>query len=170
MPQIKIYSAEKVDKPFRELAMRRFGYNKGAISKAAEEALLRWINSISTIDSILSKLVEKVKSDDRILAVILFGSYARKEANFRDIDVGLLISKAGNTLEVYSDYTAIMGGENHIDLSIINSLPIDVQSSIFNDAVVLYCADSDALYDYTIGIIKNSADVRHIIREALKTV
>ena len=34
-----------VEKEFRELAMRKFGYKKGSISKAIEEALLRWIQT-----------------------------------------------------------------------------------------------------------------------------
>lgn len=170
MSQIKIYSTEKVDKPFRALAMERFGYGKGAISKAAEEALIRWTSTISAINSLIEKIVRKAKEDRRILAVVLFGSYIRKDPNFRDVDVGLLLYKLEDSLNVYSDYAAFVGGENYLDLSIINSLPADVQSSIFNDAVVLYCSDDPALHDYTINLIKRSADSRHILQEALRTI
>lgn len=37
---------KKVEQRFREAAMRRFGYCKGALSKAVEEAILRWMSSI----------------------------------------------------------------------------------------------------------------------------
>lgn len=170
MSQIKIYSTKEVDKPFRALAMERFGYGRGAISKAAEEALIRWINNISAINSLIEKVVIKAKDDRRILAVILFGSYVRKDPNFRDVDVGLLLKNSEDSSRVYSDYAAFVGGENYLDISIINSLPIEVQSSVFNDAVVLYCSNYPALYDYTIDLIKKSADSRHILQEALRTI
>jgi len=170
MSQIKIYSTGQIDQAFRATAMKRFGYGRGAISKAAEEALIRWTSTINRINSLVEKIVEKSKKDNRILAVILFGSYARKDPNFRDVDIGLLLYKSEDFSNVYSDYAAFLGGENYLDLSIINSLPINVQSSIFNDAVVLYCLDSSALYDYTIDLIKKSADSRHILEEALRTV
>ena len=35
MSQIKIYSTERIDQWFRATAMKRFGYGRGAISKAA---------------------------------------------------------------------------------------------------------------------------------------
>ena len=100
----------------------------------------------------------------------MFGSYARKDPDFRDVDIGLLLYKSEDSPKVYSDYVSFLGGEDYLDLSIINSLPAEVQSSIFNDAVVLYCSNSSALYDYTIALIKKSADLRHILREALRTV
>ena len=170
MSQIKIYSTGQIDELFRATAMERFGYGRGAISKAAEEALIRWTSTITTINSLIEKIVEKAKRDNRIIAVILFGSYARKDPNFRDVDIGLLLYKQEDSSKVYSDYAAFFGGENYLDLTVINSLPSHVQSSIFNDAVVLYCSDSSALYEYTIDLIKKSADSRHIFEEALKTV
>ena len=36
----------RLERRFRELAMRRFGYSKGALSKAVEEAIIKWISSI----------------------------------------------------------------------------------------------------------------------------
>lgn len=37
---------EKLERKFRELAMRRFGYGKGALSRAVEEAVIRWVSSV----------------------------------------------------------------------------------------------------------------------------
>jgi len=42
---IRAKISEALEQRFRELAMKRFGYCKGALSKAAEEAILRWISS-----------------------------------------------------------------------------------------------------------------------------
>ena len=37
---------EKLERKFREAAMRRFGYGKGALTKALEEAVTRWISAV----------------------------------------------------------------------------------------------------------------------------
>jgi len=36
----------KLERKFRELAMRRFGYGKGSLSRAMEEAIIRWISIV----------------------------------------------------------------------------------------------------------------------------
>lgn len=36
----------KLERKFRELAMKRFGYGKGALSRAMEEAVIRWISIV----------------------------------------------------------------------------------------------------------------------------
>jgi hypothetical protein len=46
---IKAKIDSRLELRFRELAMRRFGYSKGAISRAVEEAILRWILLSSSI-------------------------------------------------------------------------------------------------------------------------
>lgn len=59
---------EKLERKFRELAMRRFGYGKGALTKALEEAVGRWVlavegeqfsferDPVEAIDGLLSDL------------------------------------------------------------------------------------------------------------------
>lgn len=37
---------EKLKRKFRELAMKKFGYGKDALTKAVEEAILRWVSSV----------------------------------------------------------------------------------------------------------------------------
>ena len=41
---IRTILGKELEKRFRKLAMRRFGYGKGAISKATQEAIMRWIS------------------------------------------------------------------------------------------------------------------------------
>lgn len=36
----------ELERKFRELAMKRFGYGRGSLSKAAEEAIMEWISTI----------------------------------------------------------------------------------------------------------------------------
>ena len=43
MGEIRGVIPKKIEQKFRKLAMRKFGYGKGSLSKALEEALRRWI-------------------------------------------------------------------------------------------------------------------------------
>ncbi|MBI5253159.1 MAG: hypothetical protein HY930_01995 [Euryarchaeota archaeon] len=45
MSGIRVQLSKRVEKKFRETAMKRFGYGKGALSKAAEEAFQKWLAS-----------------------------------------------------------------------------------------------------------------------------
>ena len=42
MGEMKIKISDATEKAFRKLAMQRFGYQKGALSEAAEEAIETW--------------------------------------------------------------------------------------------------------------------------------
>jgi hypothetical protein len=43
---LRVQIDKKLEQKFRELAMRRFGYTKGALSKAAEEAFTQWASML----------------------------------------------------------------------------------------------------------------------------
>ena len=48
MGEIRGVISGEVEDKFRELAMKRFGYGKGSISKALEEALRQWIKLLES--------------------------------------------------------------------------------------------------------------------------
>ena len=69
----------KLELKFRELAMKKFGYGKGALSKALEEAVMQWIltveseelgfegDPVEAIDGLLSGLdIDAVKLQHEI--------------------------------------------------------------------------------------------------------
>jgi len=60
---------------FRELAMKRFGYGKGALSKAVEEAILRWVSLVEEesvfFDGDPVEAIDGVLSDIRLDSVEL---------------------------------------------------------------------------------------------------
>lgn len=39
---LRVQIDKQLEQKFRELAMKKFGFSKGALSKAAEEALIQW--------------------------------------------------------------------------------------------------------------------------------
>jgi len=42
---LRVQIDKKLEHRFRQLAMKRFGYSKGSLSRAAEEALTNWVST-----------------------------------------------------------------------------------------------------------------------------
>jgi hypothetical protein len=53
MSEVRGVMLVEVEKKFRKLAMEKFGYGKGSLSKALEEALVNWINVENQKPSVL---------------------------------------------------------------------------------------------------------------------
>jgi hypothetical protein len=72
---LRVQINSKLEHKFRETAMRRFGYCKGALSKAAEEAILNWISTIEnekvTFEGDPVKAIEGMLKDIDIDSVTL---------------------------------------------------------------------------------------------------
>ncbi|MFQ6087013.1 MAG: hypothetical protein ACE5OV_03225 [Candidatus Bathyarchaeia archaeon] len=65
---LRVQINRKLELKFRELAMKRFGYAKGSLSKAAEEAIIKWISMIENED--LSFEGDPVEAIDGLLSDI----------------------------------------------------------------------------------------------------
>lgn len=160
--EIKVYTSDKLGEQFKKYAMRRFGYGRGSISSAAEEAITRWLIETDRIYTKIDTILESAKTDKNIIAVFLFGSYARKEYTYRDADVAILVDKNADHQKSLLKYDNVVGNfENRIiDISIMNDMPLDIQSRILNEAVVLYVSEKAKLYDYSIIILEKWSDFK----------
>ncbi len=84
---------------FRELAMKKFGYRKGALSFALDEAIDLWIEHQKTtitqspLDRILGQLrnlLPFLRITYKITTIGIFGSYARNDSTISS-DIDLLV-------------------------------------------------------------------------------
>lgn len=69
MGGVKVYIADDVEKRFRRMAMNIHGFGKGSISRAAEEAFMRWISE--TEQAI--ELIEIPEKPEEIIEGLLKG-------------------------------------------------------------------------------------------------
>jgi len=74
MPPIKVQLSEETERKFREAAMRRFGYGKGALSLAAEKALSSWIKRQEEVDNLVAEIGDPVDAIEGLLAHVKRGS------------------------------------------------------------------------------------------------
>jgi hypothetical protein len=58
MAELKIYLSKELNEKFRRIAMSLYGYGRGSISKAAEDALAKWCSGreLSSGDKAASNL------------------------------------------------------------------------------------------------------------------
>jgi hypothetical protein len=72
---IRIILDKELEKRFRELAMKKFGYSKGAISRAAQEAIAMWISraesEVFKLEEDPIEAIDGLLSDVRLDAVEL---------------------------------------------------------------------------------------------------
>lgn len=67
MGSIKIIIADEVERQFRRVAMKRYGYGKGALSEAAEAALGEWSSKEDTEVAMPPGLEDPVRAIEGML-------------------------------------------------------------------------------------------------------
>jgi uncharacterized protein len=123
-------------------------------------------------DPRIARLIELVKGDSDVLAVILYGSRARgEETAGSDIDLCLVLpadhSSREDHLAVRERYLA----EHAVaDLHIFQQLPLYVRHRVLKEGVVLFCQDVDALYAVACRTARAYEDFKPIYRQCLAQV
>ncbi len=169
MAETKIYISDAIDKELREQAMSKFGYGRGSISSAAEEAIAQWISRENGIKRKLQAIVEMAKTDKDVEAVLLFGSYARKESNYGDIDVALVLKDKKNAAQKLMSYlkAANSGSNLEVQVVIFNNLPLDMQRRVLNESKILCASDKGALYEKSAEIIRSWSDFEYLFNRMI---
>lgn len=62
MGGIKVYISDGLEKKFREIAMRLYGYGKGSLSIASEKAFAAWLSQISEVLDIAETIEDPVEA------------------------------------------------------------------------------------------------------------
>lgn len=140
--------------------MKRFGYGRGSISRAAEEALQFWVLREEKIEHMLQDMVSVCEGESRILALMIFGSYARMEL-YRDLDIAVVLQKTEeriSNLKLLSIFEKVIPDGLEVDLNIFNDLSIEIRSRILTEGKVVYVRDMNSLYDVSIEVIQEKSD------------
>lgn len=159
--EIKAYIDDNVGKELRMAAMKRFGYFKGSISNAVEEAVIQWLSRNKSIEERLQNILKKAEMDKRVIAILLFGSFAGGKTNYRDIDLAFLLSDKSDELSTLSEYEDFIENPK-FDMSCLNSLAVGVKKEVLASGKILLCKDKSKLYDFMISTLKEWEDFKHV--------
>lgn len=125
------------------------------------------------MDPLIERLIEKVKADEAVLAVILFGSRARgEELPGSDIDLCLVLAPARGTKidQMTARVAYLPHGSGRLDLRIFQQLPLYIRRRVLKEGTVLLCKDLDALYAIAYRTAQAFEDFKPIYRHYLDQV
>lgn len=118
----------------------------------------------------LKNSIKQAKRDKQVLAIAVFGSYARGE-HYRDIDVCVFL-----TPRTYSEQELSLKKMEYVledekyDVQIFQQLPLYIRKRILKEAKILYCRDEGELYDLYFEAIRDFDHFQHIYEGYLEAV
>jgi predicted nucleotidyltransferase len=121
------------------------------------------------VKKIVNKILENVKHHPKVVAVYLFGSYAKREQKgISDIDIAIILKNPNkdDEAEIGSLY-----GKN-IDVVLFHKLPLHIKFEVFKYGKELLVKDEDYLFEIKLKVLReyleNSRYYEFIKREIFK--
>lgn len=103
------------------------------------------------IDLFIEKIKEKILTDDKIVAMLLFGSYLNSE-NFRDVDICLIpypnVDFGLHIIDYISQFPEIFDFSNYF------SLPLYIRQNAQKGKLIIY-KDYQTIFDIFMKTIKD---------------
>ncbi len=122
------------------------------------------------MEKFIEATIRKAKKDKTILAVAIFGSYARKEP-YNDIDICLFLQPKDYPDLALSKKKINYASENKkYDVQVFQQLPLYIKKRILKDAKVLYCKNEDSLYDLYFKTLRDYSHFKYIYEDYLEMV
>ena len=116
------------------------------------------------------ELIKEVKKDRDVIAVYLFGSYARGE-KYRDIDICLVLKpsrKKYSKLFLSKKKLEYLKKFNY-DIHVFQQLPLYIRHRVLKEGKLLY-SKGDEIYDVAFLTIKEYEDFKPLYKSYLEEV
>ena len=118
----------------------------------------------------MKSLIAMAKKDRDVIAVAVFGSFARKESH-RDIDVCLFLMERMSALEMSRKRLAFLKhSPEKFDIHVFQQLPIYIRHRVLKEGKIIFCSDEDSLYGIASAAVKEYEDFRPIYMNHLEAV
>ncbi len=102
----------------------------------------------------LKKISEKARNDGDVLAVMLFGSYARNE-KFSDMDVCVVLKQEKfDHLFLSKKRLEYLTAFPNMDIQIFQQLPLYIKMRVLKEGKTIFCRNEDLLYDLSFSTIR----------------
>lgn len=118
----------------------------------------------------LAALTAVARKDKEVLAVVVFGSFARKEKKPADVDVCIVLARKQKPLEMSKIRLKYLAGFPSLDIQIFQQLPLYIKTRVFGEGKVIFCRNLDLLYDLAANTAREFEDYKHIYKGYLEEV
>lgn len=105
----------------------------------------------------VAEVVEAVRGDPDVVAVLHYGSSARGEP-FRDVDVALMFREPVPA-DAFERLLRLDVAER-VDARVFQELPIYIQVRVLREGQVAWCRDEDELYRIALRTVREFEDFR----------
>jgi len=106
------------------------------------------------VENALGEISEKAKKDEDVLAVVLFGSYARNE-KFSDIDVCVVLKPGKyDPLSLSKKRLQYLAAFPDLDIQIFQQLPLYIKMRVLKEGKTIFCRNEDLLYDLSFSTVR----------------
>ncbi len=101
----------------------------------------------------IEELLKIAKRNKNIIAVVLFGSFARGKKTAKDIDICMFLKKTDHKIII-----KISSVSDKFDVHIFEDLPVYIRQRILKEGRIIYCSDNKLLYEIAISAVKEIED------------
>jgi predicted nucleotidyltransferase len=119
----------------------------------------------------LQRLLDRAEGDQRVLAVLLFGSVARgDDTHASDVDICLVASSAVESSTSRSDLQLEYAGSFDFDIAVYQRLPLYLRHRVLAEGRVLFVREEDRLYELALRTVQEFEDYRPLYEAYLEEV
>ncbi|MGQ4873316.1 MAG: type VII toxin-antitoxin system MntA family adenylyltransferase antitoxin [Promethearchaeia archaeon] len=116
---------------------------------------------MKTMKEILEDLIKKIKEHPKVIAIILFGSYAKGQNKpISDIDIAVILKNPNfdDEAEIGSLYS------DKIDLVLFHRLPLHIQYEVFKWGKELFVRDENSLLEIKTRVLRDYLETRWLYK------
>ncbi len=134
------------------------------------KTIIKCVTKSLPLDTTIRKIIQKVKMNKDVIAVGIFGSYARGE-KYNDIDICIFLKiQKYEQLQLSRLRLSFMHSSEKYDVQVFQQLPMYIKKRILKEAKIIYCKDEDALYDLYFLTLKQFNDYKYHYEQYLESV
>ncbi len=113
------------------------------------------------LNHILSKVIETIKAHPDVVAIYLFGSYAKGDQHpMSDVDIAVILDKP--TPETEADIGSLASPE--IDIVLFHRLPLHIKFEVFKHGRELFVRDEEKLAEIKFWVMQEYLDTSPMYR------